>query len=159
MRFTNISVRYIKCWACSNNTTFGVHYKFNDENDIILPYCSSCNRNDCDSFYAMGIIFMMKKNPTTCYQNLEVKLATKYKLGRHNSWGIAQHQAESQILSQYLYINLLCNNSSPNHFSTRVFTQYRRIVSNIMCIILLWKASHNKIRSATTSAGLFNLLI
>lgn len=36
---------------------FGFDYKCNNENDVILLPYSACNRNDCDSFYAMGIIF------------------------------------------------------------------------------------------------------
>lgn len=89
--------------------TFGFHYKFNNENDIILLSYSACNRNACDAFYAMGIIFTDAKN---YYHNLEVNSATRYKLWSNNSWGVAQNQAKGQTLSQYLCINLLHNNSS-----------------------------------------------
>lgn len=93
----------------AQSPTFGFDYKCNNENDIILPPYSACNRKDCDSFYAMGIIFTDAKK---YYHNLEVNSATRYKLWNNNSWSVAQHQTEGQTLSQYLCINLLCNNSN-----------------------------------------------
>lgn len=89
--------------------TFGFHYKFSNENDIILPSYTACKGNDCDAFYALEIIYIDKKK--NYYHNLEVYSARRYKLWSNNSWGAAQYQAEAQTLSQYLCINLLRSNT------------------------------------------------
>lgn len=57
-RTDNSSIKCIDCVRLAQTFILGFHFKFNPSNDIILPSFSTCIRNYCNAFYAVGILFV-----------------------------------------------------------------------------------------------------